>query len=272
MGRRGSQVAREAADVILRDDSFATIAVAISQGRTIFGNIRRFLVYLFSCNAAEVLVVTSATLLGAPLPLLPLQLLFLNLVTDVFPALALGLGEGDERVMESPPRDPRQPLLTAAHWGAIAGYAFAMASVVLGSMFWCLASGATEEKAVTVAFFTLAIAQLWHVFDMRSSSSPIMVNEVTRNPYVWGALLLSGGMLVIAVTTPPLADALRLASLGFAEWQVVMLMSALPLVAAQAAKSLVHREGIRRREQTSGAEALADLELPPRPSWIGRRQ
>jgi Ca2+-transporting ATPase len=254
MGRRGSQVAREAADVILRDDSFATIVVAIGQGRIIFGNIRRFIVYLFSCNAAEVLVVTSAFLGGAPLPLLPLQLLFLNLVTDVFPALALGLGEGHARLMEKPPRDPREPLLTRGHWLAIAGYAVTMAAAVLAAMSWCLRRGLGDETAVTVAFLTLAFAQLWHIFDMRSSKSPVFVNEVTGNGYAWGAVALCVSLILLAVNAPPLAKALRLANLGASEWRVVLVASALPLIAAQAIKVIAHWRWRRGRE--AGAPSL----------------
>ncbi|MDZ7806451.1 MAG: HAD-IC family P-type ATPase [Gracilimonas sp.] len=100
MGQRGTQVAREAADIVLTDDAFSTIVVAIEQGRIIFNNIRKFVFYLLSCNVSEVAVVGVASFIGMPLPILPLQILFLNLVTDVFPALALGLGEGDKSIMK----------------------------------------------------------------------------------------------------------------------------------------------------------------------------
>ncbi|MCK4421315.1 HAD-IC family P-type ATPase, partial [candidate division WOR-3 bacterium] len=98
MGQRGTEVAREAADMVLQDDSFPTIVAAIEQGRVIFNNIRKFVLYLISCNVSEIMVVTSATIVNLPLPILPLQILFLNLVSDVFPALALGVGEGDKNV------------------------------------------------------------------------------------------------------------------------------------------------------------------------------
>jgi P-type Ca2+ transporter type 2C len=236
MGRRGSQVAREAADVILEDDSFATIAVAIRQGRVILDNIRRFMVYLFSCNAAEVLTVGVATVLGAPLPLLPLQLLFLNLVTDVFPALALGLGDGTDNVMARPPRDPREPLLTRAHWLAITVHAGTMAATVLAAMSWGLHRGLADERVVTMSFLTLAIAQLWHVFNMRAARSHTLANEVTSNPYLWGALALCAGLLLAAVTVPALSGALRLVSLTSVEWRMVALFSVLPLVVTELAR------------------------------------
>src|SRR5699024_2523751 len=122
MGQRGTQVAKEAADMVLTDDAFSTIVLAIEQGRIIFGNIRRFIFYLLSCNLSEVLVVGLGSVAGTPLPLLPLQILFLNLVTDVFPALALGMGEGEAGVMNRPPRKADKPILVYKDWWGIGGY------------------------------------------------------------------------------------------------------------------------------------------------------
>ncbi len=116
MGRRGTQVAKQAATMVLQDDEFGTIVSAVAQGRAIFGNIRKFVFYLLSCNVSEIIAVGAATLTQSPLPILPLQILFLNLVTDVFPALALGVGEGSPALMQKPPRDPKEPLLTRGHW------------------------------------------------------------------------------------------------------------------------------------------------------------
>jgi P-type Ca2+ transporter type 2C len=223
MGRHGSQVAREAADVVLKDDSLATLATAIRQGRVIFGNIRRFVFFLLSCNTSEVLVVASAPLTSLPLPVLPLQLLFLNLVTDVLPALALGMGEGGPGVMEQPPRDPKEPLLGRRQWLGIAGYAAVMTAAVFGALegaFRGLHLG--EPRAVTVAFLTLAFAQLWHVFNMGRS-------EVVRSPWIWGAVLSCSGLLLLAVYLPPLAAVLRLTPPGVEGWGLVAAASLLPL-------------------------------------------
>ncbi len=161
MGQRGTPVARQAADMVLRDDAFSSIAAAVGQGRVIFGNIRRFAVYLLSCNLSEVLVVGLATLAGGPLPWLPLQILFLNLVTDVFPALALGAGEADGSEMRQPPRSPGEPLLTRQHWWQIVGHGASITAATL--LAFALALGpleATAQQAVVVAFLTLALAQL----------------------------------------------------------------------------------------------------------------
>src|SRR5436305_1621057 len=224
MGRHGSQVAREAADVVLKDDSLATLAAAIRQGRVIFGNIRRFVFFLLSCNTSEVLVVASAPLTDLPLPVLPLQLLFLNLVTDVLPALALGMGEGGPGVMELPPRDPKEPLLGRRQWLGIAGYAAVMTAAVFGALegaFRGLHLG--EPRAVTVAFLTLSFAQLWHVFNMGRS-------EVVRSPWIWGAVLACSGLLLLAVYLPPLAAVLRLTPPGLPGWGLVAVASLVPLV------------------------------------------
>ena len=218
MGIRGSQVAREAADMILKDDAFSSIVVAVEEGRVIFNNIRKFVVYLLSANASEILTVFVASLLNWPLPLLPLQILFLNIVTDAFPALALGVGRGGEGIMKQPPRNPkeahpdertlvehlrlrrpdhrpcaREPLdrhIRAAEW--------------------------MPRKAVTVSFLTLAFAQLWHVFNMRDPDSGLVHNEVTANPYVWAALAFCTLLLLGAVYLPGISTVLDLSGPGLA--------------------------------------------------------
>jgi Ca2+-transporting ATPase len=131
MGRRGTQVAREAADMVLLDDSFSTVVQAVREGRIIFNNIRRFSLYLLSCNLAEIHIVGLAVVFGLPLPLLPLQILFLNLVTDVFPAFALAVGEGEADILARPPRPPEEAILSAVQWRAVALYGPAIAASTL---------------------------------------------------------------------------------------------------------------------------------------------
>jgi Ca2+-transporting ATPase len=234
MGQRGTQVAREAADMILKDDAFSTIVVAIEQGRAIFTNIRKFVLYMVSCNVSEIMAVSLASLINAPLPILPLQILFLNLVTDVFPALALGVGEGDPGVMTIPPRDPGEPVLTRRHWMFIGGYGFLITFSVLGALGLALILfGMGERQAVTVSFLTLAMAQLWHVFNMRERGSSLVNNEITRNPYVWGALALCVGLLLLAVYFPVLAQVLKLANPGLRGWSLAVGLSLIPMVVGQ---------------------------------------
>jgi Ca2+-transporting ATPase len=237
MGLRGTQVAQEAADMVLRDDAFGSIVVAIEQGRVIFGNIRRFVYYLLSCNVSEILIVAAATMLQTPLPILPLQILFLNLVTDVFPALALAFGEGDATEMEQPPRDPAEPILARRHWLGIAGFGVLIALCVLAALFVALHRfGFSDERAVTVSFLTLALAQLWHVFSTRDRGTHPFFNQVTRNPWVWGALLLCVGLLVVAVHVPFLAGVLGVASPGRRGWSTAFGLSLIPWVAGLIAR------------------------------------
>jgi len=236
MGRRGTQVAREAADMVLKDDAFASIVAAVRHGRVIFGNIRKFALYLLSCNTSEVLVVGLATAASAPLPLLPLQILFLNLVTDVFPALALGVGPGDPSVMRARPRPADEPILTRRHWLGIVGHGIVITVAVLGAFALAFVwLGLDERRAVTVSFLSLAFAQLWHVFNMRSPGSRLGRDDVTRNPFIWGALLLCSALLLAAVGLPALNAALDLANPGARGWALALGASLLPLIVGQVA-------------------------------------
>jgi len=237
MGVRGTEVAKQAAEMILKDDAFASIVVAIQQGRVIFANIRKFVVYLLSCNLSEVLVVTTAILTGLPLPLLPLQILFLNLVTDVFPALALGFGKGDSEILHRPPRPKSEGLLQPRHWYAIAGYAALMTATVVGAFVWALAQDdAGHEYANTVAFFTLALGQLWHVFNMRSRKAPLLDNQVVRNGLVWAAIAICLMLMALALYWPPLHEVLKLEPLDRQGWYVVLAASLAPLLLGQLGK------------------------------------
>jgi len=232
MGKRGTQVAREASDMVLEDDALSSIVVAVSQGRIIFGNIRKFVIYLLSCNTSEVMVVALASLVNAPLPILPLQILFLNLVTDVFPALALGVGPGDPNVMKRPPRDPKEPFLPTAYWWAIAGYSVAIASSVLIALALALVwLDMDERRAVTVSFLTLAFAQLWHVFNMRDRGAHLFSSDIARNPYVWGALALCTILILAGVYLPGLSHVLQVQRPGWEGWTLALSLSFLPWLA-----------------------------------------
>jgi len=230
MGQRGTQVAREVADVVLKDDAFHTIVVAIQEGRVIFGNIRKFVIYLLSCNIAEILAILLASLLDWPLPILPLQILFLNLVTDVFPALALGMGEGDASAMRRAPRPSGESLLPGRYWWSILAYAACIAGATIGVS--ALAHGplgVSHDTSVTMSFMTLAVAQVLHVFNMRDGGAPLWRNAVTRNPYVWGAIALCATMLAAAVYVPALQMVLQTTGLSGMQWMIVLGISATPV-------------------------------------------
>lgn len=234
MGQRGTQVARDASDMILKDDSFATIAMAVEQGRIIFNNLRRFVIYLLSCNLSEVLLIVLATLLSLPLPLLPLQILFLNIVTDVFPALALGVCEGDEKIMREKPRPRNESILTNQHWFIIIVYGVLLTMAVfsiylLSYKYWQY----NLDKVITISFLTLAYAQLFHVFNMRSLMSTVINNDVVKNKYIWLALLLCVVLLLTAMWAPGINTALQLVDLSIIDWLWILGISILPTIIIQ---------------------------------------
>ncbi len=259
MGDRGTEVAREAADIVLLDDAFSTIVVAIREGRVIFNNIRKFVLYLLSCNVSEIMAIGGASIFAFfPLPILQLQILFLNLVTDVFPALALGVGEGSKTVLDKPPRDPDESILVRKHWVAIALYGLLITVVVLAALYLAMFHwGMDQARAVTISFLTLAFAQLWHVFNMRGVDSSIINNEVTRNPWVWGALALCIGLLFAAVYLPGISDVLQLTDPGYNGWVLVLIMSLIPAVVGQIFKIIVYRMGIGAPEKHPDSDDTA---------------
>ena len=155
MGVRGTDVAKEAAAIVLQDDRFETIAAAVEEGRMIFDNIRKFVFYLFSCNVAEVLVLLVAGLAALPLPLAPLQLLWLNMVTDTFPALALAMEPGDAEVMTRPPRDPQEAILSRRFSARFWASGWSSRASTLAAFLWALAYA--PAQASTMAFMTLAL-------------------------------------------------------------------------------------------------------------------
>lgn len=237
MGQRGTDVAREAADMVLLDDTFSTTVHAVREGRIIFDNIRRFSTYLLSCNLAEVLVVGLAVFAGLPLPLTPLQILFLNLVTDVFPAFALATAEGEDNVLARRPRPAKETILAAEQWRAVVLYGAAITGstlvALIGASKWL---GLPPQEAATVSFLTIALAQLWHVFNMRSRRSRVWHNTVVQNRFIWYALALCLGLILAAVTMPVLAAALQIAPIGVEGWALAIGCSVMPLIGGATAR------------------------------------
>ncbi|MCA6074536.1 cation-translocating P-type ATPase [Fulvivirga sedimenti] len=230
MGKRGTQVAEEAADMIIQDDAFTSIVKAIRQGRIIFGNIRDFIIYLLSCNLTEIMVVSIAAFLSTSLPLLALQILFLNLVTDVFPALALGMGKGNERVMEHHSRDPNDPILDRSSWISIFMYSAVMTLTILAGYYYSVHFlSDSYAEANTIAFFSLALAQLIHPFNLTSSGDSFFRNPIFRNRFLWIAIVLCLILLAIALLVPFLNEILSLAMPQPRSWLIILLASAAPL-------------------------------------------
>jgi Ca2+-transporting ATPase len=242
MGRRGTDAAREAADMVLQDDAFETIVAAVRQGRVIFENIRRSVLFMLCTNLAEVVAVAVASVAGAftglPLPLLPLQILYLNVLTDVFPALALAVGRGGDDVMDRPPRPSGESVLTARHWREIGGWSLVVAASVLGaSAVATFVMGLPELQAITVSFLTLAFGKLWFTFVLRAPGTGLLRNDVVRNPWVWAALALCIPLLLAAVYLPGLSDVLRTEGPGAGGWALLLGFSLIPFAVGQAVRA-----------------------------------
>ena len=242
MGRRGTDIAKEAADLVLADDRFSTVAAAVEEGRVIFDNIRKFVLYLFSCNLAEVLLLLVVGLIGLPQPLLPLQILWLNLVTDTFPALALAVEPAESDVMKRPPRDPDEAILSRSFLGSIVFYAVLIATSTLAAFLVAL-ERSTHERAMTVAFVTLALAQGFHLGTARSANAVLAFRQVVRNRWAVGALGLVILLQLAAVYTPALARVLRVVPLTLAEWGLVLPLAIGPAVIGQLLR--LHHGGFR---------------------------
>ncbi|MFW5688821.1 MAG: cation-translocating P-type ATPase [Spirochaetota bacterium] len=231
MGERGTDVAAESSDMVLTDDALGSVVTAVRYGRIIFANIRKFVVYLMSCNLAEIIAVGVAAVAALPLPLRPLQILFLNVVTGVFPALALGVGPGSGDVMSQPPRDPEGPVLERAHWLALTGFSVLIAAAVLGAFLFALGPLEIDrDAAVTVGFLTLAFSQVWHVFNMRGAGTGWFRNDITANPWVWGAVVLCLALTVGAATLPGVSSILALPPVRPVGWMTALGASFVPLV------------------------------------------
>jgi Ca2+-transporting ATPase len=229
MGLRGTDMAKEAADLILEDDRFPTIGAAIEEGRVIFDNVRKFVFYLFSCNLAEILVLLGVGLAGASAPLFPLQILWLNLVTDTFPALALAVEPGEPGVMRQPPRDPHQAILSAGMLRSILVYAALIASVTVAAF---------ALSGTTAAFMTLALAQILHLGNARSASPVLSLHSALANRAAVAAVLLAMGLQLLAAFFAPLVRVLRVTPLTSREWTLVLVLGAMPAILGQIAKAL----------------------------------
>jgi Ca2+-transporting ATPase len=183
---------------------------------------------------SEIFIVTTLGLLAPAAILLPLQILFLNMVTDVFPALALGMGKGDKTIMEEPPKNPKAPIVSNKNWIAITLYAFAMTfSVVVALIFCKLTMNSNNQVLNNVAFITLVFTQLFHVFNMASFRSKLFFNEITKNKFVWLAILICTGLLLLAYALPQTRAVLKLVELPPKVWIASIVAGLIPLMLGQ---------------------------------------
>jgi P-type Ca2+ transporter type 2C len=239
MGLRGTQVAKETASIVLKNDSFTSIAEAVAHGREIFDNIQKFVIYLVSCNLSEIFIVTALGFVAPASTILPLQILFLNMVTDVFPALALGLGKGDKTVMDRPPRGFDEDIVVNKDWIAIGLYSLAITVSVTLAVLYCKEFISPDDAiANNVAFMTLAFAQLFHVFNMSSPHSKLFVNEITKNRFVWYAIIICTGLMILVFVIPQMRLVLGLKELPLNVWIVSIVASLIPLILVQIYKAI----------------------------------
>ena len=243
MGLRGTQVAKETASIVLKDDSFTSIAAAVSHGREIYQNIQKFVMYLVSCNISEIFIVTALGFVVPAATLLPLQILFLNMVTDVFPALALGLGKGDNTIMDRPPRDPKNVIVSNKEWGVIGTYALIITASVVAAVLYCKLYLVVDDTiANNVAFVTLAFAQLFHVFNMSSAESKLFANEITRNKFIWFAFIICTTLMIVVFAIPQVRLVLGLSNISIDIWLVAVVASLVPLLLVQLYKLISKRK------------------------------
>jgi Ca2+-transporting ATPase len=247
MGRRGTEVARDTATIVLTDDRFETIGAAIAEGRLVFENIRRFVFYLFSCNLAEIVVLLGTSAAGWPLPLAPIQVLWLNLVTDSVPALALALEPARGDLMQRPPRHPTDALISRAFLYSIGGYALLIAAPVLAAIVWQTVSGVPYARAITINFAVLGLAQLFHLGNARDEEAVLRWRRVIANRAALIALALGVLSLLAVIQIPAMAHLLRLVPLSPVDWALVCGLALVPAVVGQAVKAT------RSRRRATGA-------------------
>lgn len=235
MGITGTDVAKGAADMILTDDNFASIVAAVEEGRVIYANIRKFVYFLLSCNVGEVLIVFLAELLALPLPLLPVHLLWLNLLTDAFPALALGVEQAEPGIMQRPPRSPREPLLDRFMQYKIAAQGLALTAAILG-VFWIALSRFDLQTARTMAFATLVVAELLRSLSSRSERTFIFKLGLFTNSSLIIGIMVSLLAFFITIYVPSLGSLFKTTFLSPMHWQYILPAALFPTIVAEISK------------------------------------
>jgi len=231
MGITGTDVSKEAADMILIDDNFSSIVSAVEEGRKIYQNIRKFIRYLLSCNLGEIITIFVAILIGLPRPLLPIQILWVNLVTDGFPALALGLDPGEADLMKHPPRDPDEGIFSGKMGFNIFSQGIFIGMITLIAFYY----GYSQYSLVigeTMAFGTLSFSQLWQSLNSRSEQYSLIKLGIFTNRYLVLAIFVSGILQLLVMLIPFLQSIFGVTALTYSQWLVVILISltAIPFV------------------------------------------
>jgi Ca2+-transporting ATPase len=237
MGITGTDVAKETADMVLTDDNYASIVSAVEQGRIIYSNIRKFVYYLISCNMAEIMVIFIATLFGWPSPLTAIQLLWLNLVTDGAPALALGTEKGDPDIMKQAPRPPKEGIINKYMRNGVIVQTIAITAATLGAYFIGLNTDPAQVQfAETMAFVTLSCSELLRAFTARSEYFPLLKIGIFTNKWMNIAVVSSMVLILVVVYVPFLNTLFDTIPLGLEQWAVMLPLLFVPSVAAELTK------------------------------------
>jgi Ca2+-transporting ATPase len=238
MGVRGTDVAREAADIVLTDDNFATIVRAVEEGRGIYANLRKVIHFLFTANLSEITTIFVAVALGFPAPLLPLQILWVNLVTDILPALALIHDPTEREIMRRAPRDPRQALVTWAFGRRMLVEGFVLAAGVLSAYFWIMWWHGPGGRANTVALVALVLIHPLQAMYCRSAERPWW--QLPFNALTWMALITLVIVQWLAVSWGPLTTLLQTRPLSLADWGTVAVAVTWPMLVLEGLKLRFH--------------------------------
>ncbi len=235
MGQAGTAVAKEAAEMVLADDNFATIVHAVEEGRVIYENIKKAVFFLLSCNAGEIITIFAALLLGWPLPLMPIQILWINLITDSLPALALGVDPRESDMMRRPPRDPKSGLFDRQSVRTLLAFGLLIGLITLTA--FSIGAGESVEKGRTMAFATLALCQLVHVFNFRSLHHSVAGRNFFANRPLLGAVFVSAALQLAVLLIPAAAAIFHVVPLDAEGWFYVAVLSAAPLFLGEMWKS-----------------------------------
>jgi P-type Ca2+ transporter type 2C len=251
MGITGTDVAKETADMVLTDDNYASIVDAVEQGRVIYSNIRKFVYYLLSCNMGEIMIIFLAMLFGWSSPLTAIQLLWLNLVTDGAPALALGTEKGDPDIMLQRPRPPREPIINKTMWIGIVVQTIAITSVTLGAYYIGKFTNPVHiEFAETMAFVTLSCSELLRAYTSRSEFYPLLKIGFFSNKWMNLAILSSLTLIIVVIYVPFLNLVFNTLPLGWAQWADIIPLFIIPSVAAEITKFALSRNRARAIKQS----------------------
>jgi Ca2+-transporting ATPase len=239
MGITGTDVSKEVADMVLLDDNFSTIVAAVEEGRVIYDNIRKFIKYLLTTNSGEILVMLLAPFLGMPLPLLPLQILWINLVTDGLPALALSVEPAERDIMNRPPRHPTETVFSRGVGRHILWVGFVMGFVPLAAGYFFWTHNRSEWQ--TIVFITLTFSQIAHVLAIRSERDSLFAMGIFSNRPLFGAVLLTSVLQIAVIYFPPVSEVFRTVPLTFAQLMVCIGLSSIIFWLVEFEKFLARR-------------------------------